>query len=136
MPAAHPAPAKPRVPTNMTFPPHLATATKDFAQYRVHHPFASITASTRASIVFHSASKCFCAMLSKLSVILEPSAPLGRCSLRAARATKSLGHSYSTTTYCKIFLLPASPFLLCCNAWIFFSHFIFFSLLCCYRLRH
>ena len=72
----------------------------------------------------------------KLSVILEPSAPLGRCSLRAARATKSLGHSYSTTTHCKNFLSLASPFLLCCNASIFFSHFIFFSLLCCYRLCH
>ena len=60
---------------------------------------------------------------------------LDRCSLRAARATKSLGHSYSTTTHCKNFLLLASPFLLCCNASNFFSHFIFFSLLCCYRLH-
>ena len=44
-------------------------------------------------------------------------------------------HSYSTTTHCKIFLSLASPFLLCCNASIFFSHFILFSLLRCYRLR-
>ena len=44
-------------------------------------------------------------------------------------------HSYSTTTHCKIFLSLVSPFLICCNAPIFFSHFIFFSLLCCYRLR-
>ena len=44
-------------------------------------------------------------------------------------------HSYSTTTRCKIFLSFASPFLLCCNASIYFSYFIFFSLLCCYRLR-
>ena len=44
-------------------------------------------------------------------------------------------HSYSTTTHCKNFLSLASPFLLCCNASIFFSHFIFFSLLCCYTFR-
>ena len=50
---------------------------------------------------------------------------LGRCSLRAARATKCLGHSYSTTTHCKIFLLLASPFSLCCNASIFFFAFYF-----------
>ena len=37
--------------------------------------------------------------------------------------------------HCKIFLSLASPFLICCNAPIFFSHFIFFSLLCCYRLH-
>ena len=43
-------------------------------------------------------------------------------------------HSYSTTTHCKKFLSLASPFLLRRNASIFFSHFIFFSLLCRYRL--
>ena len=42
--------------------------------------------------------------------------------------------SYSTTTHCKNFLSLASPFLLCCNTSIFFSHYIFFSLLCCHRL--
>ena len=37
-------------------------------------------------------------------------------------------HSYSTTTHCKIYLSLAPPFLLCCNASLFFSHF---TSLCC-----
>ena len=37
---------------------HIATAIKNFAQYRVY-PFASITASTRAGIDFQSASKVY-----------------------------------------------------------------------------
>ena len=43
-----------------------------------------------------------------------------------------------TTTHCKIFLSLASPFLLCCNASLIFSHPNPPSLLCCYRLcrRH
>ena len=44
---------------------HIATATKYFAQYCVYHPFASMTASTRAGIDFQSASKCFRGMLSQ-----------------------------------------------------------------------
>ena len=47
--------AAPRVPTLH----HIATVTKEFAQYRVYHPFTSRTASTRAVIDFQSASKCF-----------------------------------------------------------------------------
>ena len=49
--------ARPRVPTRHH---HIATATKDFAQYRVYYPFTLRTASTQAGIEFQSASKCFC----------------------------------------------------------------------------
>ena len=49
--------ARPQVPTRHH---HIATVTKDFAQYRVYHPFTSRTASTPVIIDFQSASKCFC----------------------------------------------------------------------------
>ena len=104
---------------------HIATVTKDFAQYRVYHPFTSRTASTRAVIDFQSASKCF------FDVALVPDPWSGGGGCRTCTGT----HSYSTTTHCKVYLSLASPFLLFFNASIFFSHFIFFSLLCYYRLR-
>ena len=106
--------ARPRVPTRHH---HIATVTKDFAQYRMYHPFTSRTTSTRVIIDFQSALKCFCAV----ALVLE----VWGC--RTSTGT----HSYSITTHCKIFLSLASPFLLCCNALIFFSYFIFFSLLYC-----
>ena len=104
--------ARPRVPTRHH---HIATVTKDFAQYRMYHPFTSRTTSARVIIDFQSASKCFCADA------LVPAA----WGCRTSTGT----HSYSTTTHCKIFLSLASPFLLCCNASIFFR--ILFSSLCC-----
>ena len=49
--------------------------------------------------------------------------------MRGGCRTCNGAHSYSTTIHCKNFLSLASPFLLCCNASIFFR--ILFSSLCC-----
>ena len=97
---------------------HIATATKDFAQYRVYDPFTSRTASTWAGMDLQSASKCFCLMISQA---------LGLSWSRSSSCTGA--HSYSTTTHCKIFCRLHRLYYHVVMLRYFFH--ILFSSLCC-----